>query len=445
MGRFNRGQWGWALYDLAAQPFFTLIVTFIFGPYFVASVASDPLSGQQLWAGAQTWAGVALALTAPFLGACADESGARKPWVLLSSLVCAGACALLWFALPDGAALSPGAVVALVVVAIIGAEYAIVFNNAMLPGLSTAQTVGRLSGLGWALGYAGALVALPIMLWASGQLPGVPGPAFADASAAGTRMAGPFTALWMVVFMVPFLVFTPDRGRVAGPIMPAVRRAVGETLRTVRELPTRPNLLRYLVARMCFQDGLNAIFAFGGVYAATRFGWSTTELGLFGIVILVFGIPGCLLGGWLDDRLGARGTLLVFVSGLLVTMLGILSIGDGHVAFVVEAGFPSEGDGLFAASAEHFMMVVAAMLGICAGPVQSSSRTLIARIAPLDQSARYFGLFALSGKATSFAAPLAIALSLPLLGDRLAYGVILVFLLAGLVLLVGVRETPERP
>jgi UMF1 family MFS transporter len=438
-----RGRFGWAMYDFAAQPFFTVIVTFIFGPYFVNVISADPVAGQTDWASTQTYAGLLLAVSAPFLGAFADESGARKPWVLLFSMLCAFACAALWWATPDAGGLSTMAILALVVAGIVGAEFAIVFNNAMLPSLTSAERIGRLSGLGWAMGYAGALVALPIMLWLSGQLPGIAGP-FADADpATGARLSGPFTAIWLMVFMVPFALWTPDSPRRAGALWPAVKRSAASTLTTICELPQRPNLLRYLIARMCYYDGLNAIFAFGGVYAASRFGWGVTELGLFGIIILVFGIPGCLVGGYLDDKLGARRTLLVFVCGLGVAMTGILSIGDGRVGFFLSVPFPQPDDGLFASTAEQFMVAVAAVLGFSAGPVQASSRTLIARIAPAAETAKYFGLFALSGKATSFAAPLAIVLTLGLLGDRWAYGVILVFIVVGFALLVGVREEQE--
>ena len=164
---------------------------------------------------------------------------------------------------------------------------------------------------------------------------------------------------------------------------------------------------------------------------------------MFGIIILIFGVPGCFLGGWLDDKLGPKRTLVAFVIGITLAMTTILSIGDGKVAFVLEVPFPTPDDGLFASQAELFMVGAAALLGICAGPVQSSSRALIAVLAPEGQAGKYFGLFALSGKATSFAAPLGIGILLGVAGDRWAYSIILVFLIVGLLLLLGVREDKE--
>ena len=438
-----RGRFGWVMYDWAAQPFFTIILTFIFGPYFVNAVASNPQEGQSLWANAQTFAGLAMALTAPFLGAYADESGPRKPWVIGFSLLCIFSCFGLWFAEPNANDPAIYLVIACFILGLIGAEYAVVFNNAMLPDLASPGNLGKLSGYGWAMGYIGALLALPIMLWITGQLPGVAGPELDQSARVGDRLAGPFTAVWLALFMLPFVFWTPDTTAAVTNRLAAAKRSLANTVTTLKELPSRPNLLRYLIARMLYYDGLNAVFAFGGVYASLRFGWGTTELGIFGIIILIFGIPGCFLGGWLDDKIGPKRTLQIFVVGITLAMTAILSIGDGKVAFVIDAAFPAEGGGLFASQAELFMVGAAALVGVCAGPVQSSSRALIAVLAPPGQAGKYFGLFALSGKATSFAAPLGIGILLGIAGDRWAYGIILVFLFAGLLLLTGVREHKE--
>lgn len=438
-----RARLGWAFYDWAAQPYFTIIFTFVFGPYFVAHVASDVQTGQTLWAGVQTWAGVLMALLAPLVGAYADVTGPRKPGVIGCSAICIVACALLWFAVPGADAATLWLILVALVLGTVGAEFAIVFNNAMLPELAGPAEVGRLSGFGWAMGYAGGLLALPVMLWVTGQLPGFDGPGLDGAAHTGDRLAGPFVALWFSLFMLPFLLWTPDTGHHPGPRVGVAAQSLRAAWDTLRLLPARPNLLRYLLARMAYYDGLNAIFAFGGVYAAVRFGWGTTELGLFGIIILLFGVPGCFLGGWLDDRIGARRTLLIAVSGLFLTMLGILSIGEGRILFALPVAFPQADDGLFGSSAEHFMIALAALLGVCAGPAQSASRTLIARLAPPEERGRFFGLFALSGKATSFVAPASIGILLGVVGDRWAYAVILVFIAIGLALLVGVRETAD--
>ena len=438
-----KARFGWAMYDWAAQPFFTIVFTFIFGPYFVNAVAADPQAGQTLWANIQTYAGLIMAVSAPFLGAYADASGPRKPWVIGFSTLCIAACAALWLAEPNADPGRISLIVLILVLGIIGAEFGIVFNNAMLPGLAVNGRVGKLSGFGWAMGYIGALIALPIMLWITGQLPGVPGPELDQSARVGDRLSGPFVAVWFALFMIPFILWTPDEPARAENRMQAVKTTLSETWATLKTLHHRPNVLRFLIARMTYYDGMNALIAFGGVYAAVRFGWGTTELGIFGIIILIFGVPGCFIGGWLDDRIGSKRMLFISVGGLFLTMLGILSIGDGKVLFVVEAAFPQPDDGLFASQAELYMIAFAAALGIFAGPSQAASRSMIARLAPPDQIGKYFGLFALSGKATSFLAPFLIGVLLAYVGDRWSYGVILLFLFIGMILLAGVREEQE--
>lgn len=437
---------GWAMYDWAAQPFFTIIFTFIFGPYFVNVMVGDAAAGQTLWGDTQTIAGLVMAFMAPVLGSLADATGPRKPWVVGFSIVCIAACFGLWFATPGADDGRIALIVALVVIGVIGAEFSIVFNNAMLPSLAKGDQVGKLSGFGWAMGYAGALIALPIMLWVTGQLPGMAGPSFPEGSYIGERLAGPFSGVWFIVFLIPFLIWTPDQPRLVSNRLAAIRAGLSELRQTIRTLPKRRNMFRFLIARMIYYDGLNAIFAFGGIYVAAQLGWTTLELGLFGILTLIFGVPGSLLGGWLDDRIGSKRTLFLSIGGLVLTTLGIISIGDDRVLFFVPMAFPVAGDGLFAAPAEWVMLGLTALLGLVAGPSQAASRSMVARLAPPGQLGQFFGLFSLSGKVTAFLAPFAIARVTDASdSSRIGVSVILVFLIVGLFLLVGVREERDRP
>lgn len=435
-----KGRLGWAMYDWAAQPFFTIVFTFIFGPYFVAQVVGDPVAGQALWGDTQTIAGLIMAVMAPVLGSLADATGPRKPWVMGFSTICIIACFGLWFAVPGADDGTIALVIACVVLGVIGAEFSIVFNNAMLPSLAKGDKVGSLSGFGWAMGYVGGLIALIIMLIVTGQMPGISLFEFEDPSTPH-RLAGPFSGVWFLIFLMPFLLWTPDTPKIVEDRMVAVKNALRELRRTVSTLPQRPNIFRFLIARMIYYDGLNAIFAFGGIYVAAQFGWGLLELGLFGIIALTTGIPGSLLGGWLDDRLGSKPTLFLSVGGLILVVVGLISVGDGHVFFVVPMDFPVPDDGLFASSAELVVVGLTALLGIVAGPAQAASRSMVARLAPPEQMGQYFGLFSLSGKVTSFVAPFVIArVTVASDSSRIGVSVILVFLVVGLAILTTVRE-----
>ena len=436
----RRGKFGWAMFDWANQPFFTLITTFIFAPYFVSFVVGDAVRGQALWGYTQAFAGVVIALAAPFLGSIADAGGRRKPWIgVFTALGVAGACAL-WYATP---AADPGGLaftMAMIVVATIGVEFAIVFNNAMLPSLTGEKRIGLLSGFGWGLGYVGGLVALIIVLLGF-SLPEVPLFGIDKAAHEHDRLVGPLSGLWFAVFVIPLFVWTPDTAsRGLGP-REAVRQGLGTLRDTLRALPRYRNIALYLVARMAYYDGQSAIFAFGGIYAAGLFGWTTTALGLFGIILVVFAAVGAFVGGWLDDRLGSKRFIALSVVGLIAGTLGVVSMSEGRAFFVLDVAMPTAGSGLFGSQAERIFLAVTVVLALSGGPAQAASRTLLARLAPATMMGEFFGLYALSGKATAFMAPLAIALvTEAFASQRAGIAVILVFLVVGLALLMFVRE-----
>jgi MFS transporter, UMF1 family len=434
------GKFGWAMFDWANQPFFTLITTFIFAPYFVSFVVGDAVRGQVLWGYTQSFAGVAIALAAPFLGSIADAGGRRKPWIgMFTALGVIASCAL-WYATPAADAGGLVLTMAMIVVATIAVEFAIVFNNAMLPSLTGERHIGMLSGFGWGLGYVGGLIALVIVLLGF-SLPEVPLFGIDKAAHEHDRLVGPLSGLWFAVFVIPLFVLTPDTASRGLRPLAAVRLGVGTLLETLRALPRYRNIALYLVARMFYYDGQSAIFAFGGIYAAGLFGWTTTELGLFGIILIVFAAVGAFVGGWLDDRLGSKRFIALAVVGLILSTLGVVSISDGRAFFFMDVGMPSPGSGLFASEAERIFLAITVVLALCGGPAQAASRTMLARLAPDAMMGEFFGLYALSGKATAFMAPLAVAvLTDAFQSQRAGISVVLVFLVVGFGLLVFVKE-----
>ena len=441
LGEVSRlGKFGWAMFDWANQPFFTLITTFIFAPYFVSFVVGDAVRGQAMWGYTQAGAGVIIAVVAPFLGSIADAGGPRKPWIGAFTALGVAGSFLLWYATPgvdsDGLAFT----MAMIVVATIGVEFAIVFNNAMLPSLAGDRRMGLLSGFGWGLGYVGGLVALIIVLLGF-SLPEAPLFGIDKAAHEHDRLVGPLSGLWFAVFVIRLFVWTPDTARRGLGAAAAVRQGVGIFVETLRALPRYRNVALYLVARMIYYDGQSAIFAFGGIYAAGLFGWTTTELGLFGIILVVFAAVGAFVGGWLDDRMGSKRFIALSVVGLIAGTLGVVSMSDGVAFFVLDVGMPTAGSGKFASEAERIFLTITVVLALFGGPAQAASRTLLARVAPASMMGEFFGLYALSGKATSFMAPLAVALlTSAFASQRAGISVILVFLVVGLGLLLFVSE-----
>jgi UMF1 family MFS transporter len=436
---------GWVLFDVATQPFFTLILTFVYAPYFASHLVGDEVRGQALWGAGVAAAGLAIALLSPVLGAIADRSGGLKRWVAASAALTVIGSSALYLGAP-GAQTTVQLVLAAFALATIGAEFATTFTNALMPRLVPPDRLGRLSGAGWAAGYAGGLVALVLVLGllvadpATGRtILGVAPPFGIDpGQREGERLSGPFSALWLLLFALPFFLFTPDAPRGA-PIGAAVKAGLSDLAANIRAARARPMLWRYLLAHMLYVDGLGALFAFGAIYAAGVFGWSSTEIGVFGIAILVTGVAGSLIGGRLDDALGPKAVVAGSLVAMIAISLAIVSLGPNHVAFVVPLpGAPT--GGLFDTPAELIYLGLGMALGVVAGPVQASSRTLLLKLAPSEGTAGAFGLLALSGKVTSFMAPALVAVVTAASGSQtVGMAVILIFFAAGLWLLRGVR------
>jgi UMF1 family MFS transporter len=439
---------GWMLFDWACQPFFTLVTTFVFAPYFASGLAPNPVEGQALWGYATAAAGLMLAALSPVLGSIADARGPKKPWIAVCGLVLVAACTMLWFAAPG---MSQGIPIALIAfaVATVAAEVAAVFNNAMMPHLVSPERLGRLSGAGWAAGYAGGLVSLVLVLGFMAADPHTGMTAFGlkpifgldPALREGDRVTGPLAAAWFVIFVLPLFLFTPDAPSTGRGLSEAVRRGLHQLAATTAEARRDGRIARFLLANMVYQDGLVALFAFGGIYGAGVFGWSTVELGLFGILLTVTGTFGALAGGRLDDRIGAKNVVLGALTILVLVCLAILSLGRDHVLFVMAVPPPATGDGLYGSLPEKLFLGLGLVIGAVAGPLQAASRSLLARLVSPAEAGRYFGLLALSGKVTSFLAPFLVAVATDL-ADTQAAGpaVLILFFATGAALLAGMRR-----
>ncbi len=438
----------WTLFDWACQPFFTLVTTFVFAPYFAAALAPDPARGQAWWGYATAAAGLALAVASPVLGSIADATGRMKPWIAASCAILAVASATLWFAAPGA---GYAVLLALVAFAIgtVAAEVAAVFNNAMMSRLVGPAGLGRLSGTGWAVGYAGGLVSLVIVLGFMAASPETGKTFFGltpvlgldPATREGDRAAGPLAALWLIAFVWPLFVFTPDAAGTGARARDAVRDGIARLRQTIGEARGRPAIARFLIGNMIYQDGLVALFAFGGIYGAGVFGWSSTELGIFGILLTVSGTVGAVMGGILDDRFGARPVILGALCVLMFVCVGILSLGREHVLFAIAMEAPSDAGGLFGSVPEKAFLGLGLLIGAVAGPLQASSRAYLARTVPAEDAGRYFGLLALSGKVTSFLAPLSVAIATQVTGTQAAGPAVLVlFFAAGAALIAGIRR-----
>jgi UMF1 family MFS transporter len=438
----KRGIWGWMFFDWAAQPFFTVVTTFIFGPYFVSRMASDPVSGQAAWGYGIALAGFVIAILSPVLGSIADQTGRRKPWIAFFACIKIAALISLWWAAP-GSPLVP--VVLAFSLASIAAEFSTVFNDSMMPRLVPKAEIGRISNIAWGLGYLGGMIVLIfVILFLAGSpetgktlIGATPLFGLDPAQGEDARATGPISALWYFIFILPMFLFTPDSAR-GKPVGPAVREGLAELKSTLGELRQRSGIFRFLLSRMIYQDGVNALLSLGGVFAAAMFGWSITEIGVFGIILNVVAIFGCMVASRLDTALGSKVVVSMSLGFLTIATIGIVSTGPGFTLFGLLQLSTQDGGGLFGTAAEKAYTLYGLLIGLAFGPVQASSRSYMARSVSAVDAGRYFGIYALAGRATSFLAPFLIATVTTVSGSpRLGMAVILLFLLVGWGILRG--------
>ncbi|MEQ8936894.1 MAG: MFS transporter, partial [Amphiplicatus sp.] len=358
---------GWCFYDWANSSFPTVITTFVFAAYFTKAVAADPIAGTEQWGYAISASALLVAITGPILGAIADHGGARKPWLAVLTLVCVAATALLWFTHP-----TPSDVIwalALVALANYAFEVGMVFYNAMLADVAPPGMTGRVSGWGWGFGYAGGLSCLAVALVLFVQ-PDPPLFGLDKASAEPVRASALLVAGWFGVFTLPLFWLTPDAPASGLSMMEAVRRGLRELATTIRRLGDYADIVRFLIARMFYADGLTTLFAFGGIYAAGTFGMGFSELILFGIAMNVTAGIGAALFGWIDDWIGPKRTIVIAVGALAVLGAAVLAAPD-----------------------KTWFWIVAMPLGIFVGPAQAASRSLMTHITPPAVRNEMFGLF----------------------------------------------------
>ncbi|SFR34600.1 MFS transporter [Litoreibacter janthinus] len=449
--------WGWFMFDWASQPYNTLLLTFIFGPYFAEVVTAKYVtsgmdvelakaSAQSVWGWVLTISGLMIAFSAPVLGAVADSTGRRLPYIWVFSVLYVIGAAGTWYADPNGFSLT--LVMGLFIVGLVGMEFATIFTNAMLPELGTREEIGRISGSGWAMGYWGGLLALVFALLFLAEnnegrtLIGIsPLGGLDSTSREGTRFVGVFSALWFIVFMVPFFIWVrdpKDRPARTKGVIAAGLRSLG---RTIRKLPRTPSLANYLASSMLYRDALNGMYTFGGIYAVGVLGWSVVDVGVFGILAVIGGAIAAYLGGRADSRFGPKPVILVSIIALIIAAVSIVMITPTSIY-----GVAVSGEGLVGGrTASDIAFYLAGILvGAAGGTIQSASRTMMVRQANPNRMTEAFGLYALAGKATSFLAPGLIALTTTLSGSqRIGVTPLIGLFLLGLVLLLWVKPDGE--
>lgn len=409
----KKGLIAWCLYDWANSVFPVIVTTFVFSTYFAKNIAPNPIVGMSQWGKAIGLASFFVAILGPILGSIADYAGSRKPWLGILTIAAILSCGLLWFAKPHVSATF--ITLLAVVISTTCVELGNVFYNAMLGDLVPKKYIGRLSGWSWGAGYFGGLTGLAIALFVfiENHLHIIP----SNTSALGVRLCGPFIAVWFAAFAWPLFIYTPDKPRTNLSLSAATTKGLKSLFTLLKTLGKHREIFKFLVARIFYIDGLNTLFAFGGIYAAGTFGMPINDVLLFGIASNLAAGIGAIAFAWFDDWIGSKPTILISIVILLTGGIAILLV---HQV--------------------KYFWAFGLLLSIAVGPLQAASRSMMVHLSPEAIRTELFGLYAFSGKATAFVGPWLVSFVTALMNSqRWGMSTVMVLLIIGGLLLLSVK------
>ena len=388
---YNKTIFSWSIYDFANQPFTTITVTFIYSTFFASTIfLGSEEAGVSAWGKAITISSLIIAILSPIMGAIADRGGHRKLFLIFWTWICIIFSFLLYFP-KQGDVFSA---LLFFCIANIGFEMGGVFLNAYLPEIAPKNKIGRISGYGWSFGYVGGLIALAacFVLFIVPDDPFNPltGNVLDKSNYEHIRIINIFIAIWFAIFSIPTFLYVKSSNIISKPSRNLISSSFKSIRNTFYEIKKYKQIVRFLLARVVYNDAMITVIAFGGPYAYTQFGFdmdTNGKLMIFGIVLNVFAGFGAFIMGFLDDYIGGKKTVQITNLGFIVALI---------IAFLAPA----------LENGEIYFWVSGAMIGIFMGPNQAASRSLMGRLIPKSKETEFYGFFAFSGKATAFLGPL---------------------------------------
>ncbi|MFQ5649589.1 MAG: MFS transporter [bacterium] len=410
-----RTVFAWAMFDFGNSAFSALVLTFIFSTYFTEAIAPNKIIGTAMWSRGLTVSGLTVALLSPFMGALADRGGLRKRFLFVLTVVAVLGTASLYTTGPGQVAQA----LVLFVIANIGMEMGMVFYNSFLPEIAPPDKIGRISGYGWSCGYVGGLLAMTLAMVGFVQTD-VPWFGFVKENGEHIRATNLLVAGWFALFSLPLFLWVkekrqPNAGQHPGRLFVST---ISQLQTTFHEIRRYGQIVRLLLARVFYNDAILTIFSFGGIYAAGTFGFSFSEILLFGIVLNITAGVGAFALGFLDDRIGGKRTIQITnIAFIFATLLSIF------------------------APDKFYFWIAGIVVGLFSGPNQAASRSLMGRFVPPDKESEFYGFYALSGKATAFVGPLFLGLLTQAFdSQRVGISIVLVLFVIGSLILTSVDE-----
>ncbi len=457
----------WAIFEWARNPYYNVIVIYVFAPYFANVIAGGGADGQATVADTIKIAGLAMAFLAPLLGLLVDKGGGKKGFIFVT-LAVLGFCAFgLGWITPD----FPNAVaigMALMIVGYCAYTVSELLHNSILGAAGQPSSLPMISGLGLAMGNIAGVVMLLALLAANVMIPSV------KETPGGIGVySGPIVAIWLAIFIIPFFLFMPDRKGSVGSWPGAVRQTftppnfklwgplfplnylwsifINPVLFIISKFKESPNVMKYLAARMIYADGMAVLLTLGGVYVAGVLGWSGTEVIIYGITGSLLGALGGIVGGWLDGKLGPKHALIVELFAIIIILVIQISVTQDALLFgLIPAGhdvWNGLGTGLFTSLSDVFYFLMVIPAGIAIVSCISSSRYMLIHIAPPERIGEFFGFYAMAGSITVWMGPLIVSEMTKAFDDqRIGFSGVGLLFVVGLLVMLTVRadKTPEH-
>ncbi len=405
--KISKELFSWSLLDWANSAWPTVIITFIFSTYFVKNIAPNEIAGTSLWGYVLSISGLILAISAPIIGIYSDIIKKRKIFLICTSVLTCFFAFLLWFTDPSKNIL----VVFLIIIGLgnICFELSTVFYNALLKKVSKKENIGKISGIAWSLGYAGGILSLIICFFLFIN-PDKPILGLDKEKFEHIRIIGPFIGLWFLIFSFPSFIYIKEKRTKIKKIN--LLKSIKKTFLSIEK-----TTFKFLISRMLYTDGLNTLFAFGGIYAATLFNMGFSEIILFGITLNISAGMGSVIFAFFDDKYGPR-IIIKFCLLSLICICSLILITDSKI----------------------FFWILGIGIGLFIGGLQSTSRTCMARLSKANDQSKMFGIYGLSGKITAFLGPYFVALLTTTFNNQKAGFVsIIVFFILGYLIIRNLK------
>ena len=422
---YKKTIFSWSIYDFANQPFTTIILTFVYSTFFADFIAPNAEEGAIMWGRAITISSLTIAFLSPIMGSIADSGGYRKYFLVFWTWICIIFSFLLYFPI-QGEIFNA---LLFFCIANIGFEMGGIYLNAYLPEIAPKSKIGRISGYGWSFGYIGGLLALTIsfLLFIQPENPVNPITSVLLDKSSGEhiRIINILIAVWFAIFSIPTFLFVKDSKKIKKINFLLIKESFNNILKTFLEIKKYKEILKFLIARLVYNDALITIFAFGGIYAKEVFNFTFNDIFLFGIVLNITAGIGAFIFGFLDDALGGKKTIQISNLGFILACILAVIAPTFSSSFI-------EGKTIF--------WIAGILIGICSGPNQAASRSLMGRMIPRNKENEFYGFFAFSGKATAFIGPFLFSSIVSITGD-LKYGLLMVAVLffIGFILMNSVK------